>query len=332
MFFSQDILQRRGGKFGIVWLAATKCTPVSLSRRDYCTVSISKTCDDILKYICLEGQPLKPHGARPRLSLYLSSQLMFGVTRVYRKQVEFLSVEVRDLYMRFASAKQILQATEEGTDLAKIRMQKTSGFCTLQDPLIDMRESDFGVMRFQDERAIDPSNLPYIDFVQDVGPLFPVIMTPEHTISPKLSRINETKRPRTSSESESDDDTPLSFIAKGQKESTMDNVSKNTLSEIQQQLGHMTQALRILQEQHEEEKNQRVLLIEEIHALREEQQRQAEENRKILETFKNVMAVILNIFGLVKGRIKRRESNSRKATAESCTPAQTLPGHPQTTC
>ncbi|XP_022096641.1 meiotic recombination protein REC8 homolog isoform X2 [Acanthaster planci] len=191
MFFSQDILQRRGGKFGIVWLAATKCTPVSLSRRDYCTVSISKTCDDILKYICLEGQPLKPHGARPRLSLYLSSQLMFGVTRVYRKQVEFLSVEVRDLYMRFASAKQILQATEEGTDLAKIRMQKTSGFCTLQDPLIDMRESDFGVMRFQDERAIDPSNLPYIDFVQDVGPLFPVIMTPEHTISPKLSRINE---------------------------------------------------------------------------------------------------------------------------------------------
>ena len=47
--------------------------------------------DDIIKYICLDAEPVKPHGARPRLSLYLSSQLMFGVAKVYEKQIDYFS-------------------------------------------------------------------------------------------------------------------------------------------------------------------------------------------------------------------------------------------------
>ncbi|XP_033633636.1 meiotic recombination protein REC8 homolog [Asterias rubens] len=95
MFFSQDILKKRGGKFGIVWIAATKCRSVSLSKRDYFTVSISKTCDDIMKYVCLKAEPVKHHGAHPRLSLYLSSQLMFGVAKVYEKQIDYFSAKYR---------------------------------------------------------------------------------------------------------------------------------------------------------------------------------------------------------------------------------------------
>ena len=47
--------------------------------------------DDIMKYVCLKAEPVKHHGAHPRLSLYLSSQLMFGVAKVYEKQIDYFS-------------------------------------------------------------------------------------------------------------------------------------------------------------------------------------------------------------------------------------------------
>ncbi|KAK3599440.1 hypothetical protein CHS0354_036456 [Potamilus streckersoni] len=92
MFYSQDILSKRGGKFGIIWLAATRMH--QLTRRDIFSVTVSKACNDIIDYILLRAQPLRPGGPRPRLSLYLSSQLMFGVVQVYHRQQEYLLVDL----------------------------------------------------------------------------------------------------------------------------------------------------------------------------------------------------------------------------------------------
>ena len=49
------------------------------------------TCsDDLLAYIMLQANPLRPGAARPRFSLYLSSQLMYGVIKVYDRQQQYL--------------------------------------------------------------------------------------------------------------------------------------------------------------------------------------------------------------------------------------------------
>ncbi|XP_071793300.1 meiotic recombination protein REC8 homolog [Asterias amurensis] len=170
MFFSQDILKKRGGKFGIVWIAATKCRSVSLSKRDYFTVSISKTCDDIMKYICLKAEPVKHHGAHPRLSLYLSSQLMFGVAKVYEKQIDYFSADVRELYTRFSTAK-LTVGNFEGADVIQTQLPKsyrTNEFCTLSDPLIDVQDPEFGALRFLTENR-DLLPLANIDFLQDAS-------------------------------------------------------------------------------------------------------------------------------------------------------------------
>ncbi|KAL3864935.1 hypothetical protein ACJMK2_006578 [Sinanodonta woodiana] len=92
MFYSQDILSKRGGKFGIIWLAATRIH--QLTRRDISNVTVSKACNDIIDYILLRAPPIRPGGTRPRLSLYLSSQLMFGVVQVYYRQQEYLLVDL----------------------------------------------------------------------------------------------------------------------------------------------------------------------------------------------------------------------------------------------
>ncbi|XP_064616065.1 meiotic recombination protein REC8 homolog [Liolophura sinensis] len=99
MFYSQDILQKRGGRFGIIWLAATNFK--RLTRREFCSVNVNKTSDDILDYILLRALPSRPGAARPRLSLYLASQLMFGLTKVYGKQREYLLSDVTAMSTRF---------------------------------------------------------------------------------------------------------------------------------------------------------------------------------------------------------------------------------------
>ncbi|CAH1782112.1 unnamed protein product [Owenia fusiformis] len=99
MFYSQDILQKKGGKFGIVWIAATR--PSVLHRRDYSSVNVRRTCDDIIQYIVVQAPPRHPGGARPRFSLYLSAQLMYGVVKVYDRQSQILFSDAKSLSTRF---------------------------------------------------------------------------------------------------------------------------------------------------------------------------------------------------------------------------------------
>lgn len=46
--------------------------------------------DDILDYILVRIMPKKQGSGHPRFSLYLSSQLMYGVIRVFKRQNEYL--------------------------------------------------------------------------------------------------------------------------------------------------------------------------------------------------------------------------------------------------
>ncbi|XP_046327477.2 meiotic recombination protein REC8 homolog isoform X1 [Haliotis rufescens] len=98
MFYSHDILQKRGGKFGIVWVAATRSS--ELTRREYMSVRVKRTCDDIIDYILLRVPSTTRGRTRPRFSLYLSAQLMYGTVKVFRKQHQFLYDDTSTLWAR----------------------------------------------------------------------------------------------------------------------------------------------------------------------------------------------------------------------------------------
>ncbi|XP_065051154.1 meiotic recombination protein REC8 homolog [Rhopilema esculentum] len=92
MFFPKDVLIRKG-KFGIIWIAAThntgKCN--FLTKRDYFNVNVPRTCHDIL------------HPAIP-FALRLSSQLMFGVSKIYQKQTRITLEEAQQMWVRVNDA------------------------------------------------------------------------------------------------------------------------------------------------------------------------------------------------------------------------------------
>ncbi|CEH17847.1 Sister chromatid cohesion complex Cohesin, subunit RAD21/SCC1 [Ceraceosorus bombacis] len=85
MFYSADILggPRRG--LGLVWLAATlgaKNAIRKLNKRDIATCDIGKTCEAVMN-------PKEP------MALRLSSQLLYGVVRIYVQQSETWMAEVQ---------------------------------------------------------------------------------------------------------------------------------------------------------------------------------------------------------------------------------------------
>ncbi|PWN47717.1 hypothetical protein IE53DRAFT_233763 [Violaceomyces palustris] len=114
MFYNNDILARRKGGLSVVWLAATigRQSPFrKLSRREIMSVNIPKTCATV-------ASPPEP------MALRLSSQLMFGVVRIYGQQAEawFSDVHSTHVYIRklitdirIAAAK---PGTKESLDMA----------------------------------------------------------------------------------------------------------------------------------------------------------------------------------------------------------------------
>nr|AAX30367.1 SJCHGC03111 protein [Schistosoma japonicum] len=78
MFYSVDLLSAHRGKFGIIWLAATRVRK-QLSRKELNSINIVSACNEITAYILGKTQL--------RLSLYLASQLTFGVCIIYREKV-----------------------------------------------------------------------------------------------------------------------------------------------------------------------------------------------------------------------------------------------------
>ncbi|KAF7667320.1 hypothetical protein LDENG_00067580 [Lucifuga dentata] len=57
-----------------------------------------------MNYVTAQVPPLQPNLPKPRFSLYLSSQLQYGVVVVYHKQCGFLLEEVQQTIMRLMRA------------------------------------------------------------------------------------------------------------------------------------------------------------------------------------------------------------------------------------
>ncbi|XP_067139950.1 meiotic recombination protein REC8 homolog [Centruroides vittatus] len=138
MFYAQEILHKRGGKFGIIWLAATN--PKLLTRRDYATVNVDKICSDIIDHILhrLSAQTGKKSS---RFSLYLSSKLMFGVIYVFRKQHGYLLDDTRVLQEGLYTRPEIKK------DETQLQIKYPA--VTLEDPMEANVNPEFG--RFSEE-------------------------------------------------------------------------------------------------------------------------------------------------------------------------------------
>ncbi|CDQ87256.1 unnamed protein product [Oncorhynchus mykiss] len=88
MFFSPSVLNRHTGCFSTIWLAATK--GIKIPQKDFLKVNVQRTCNDIMDYVLVRIPPPLPGLPRPRFSLYLSSQLQYGVIIVYHRQCGML--------------------------------------------------------------------------------------------------------------------------------------------------------------------------------------------------------------------------------------------------
>ncbi|PWN27320.1 hypothetical protein BDZ90DRAFT_279681 [Jaminaea rosea] len=88
MFYSQQMLAKRTG-LGIVWLAATlgnRSTALKkITRRELDGINISKACDSV-------ASPSEP------MALRLSSQLMYGVVRLYSQKSEQFVLDVSQVH------------------------------------------------------------------------------------------------------------------------------------------------------------------------------------------------------------------------------------------
>ncbi|XP_019737128.1 meiotic recombination protein REC8 homolog isoform X2 [Hippocampus comes] len=95
MFYYPVVLKRGTGCFSTIWLVATR--GVTVTRRELLQVNVPRTCDDIMSYILEQVQPPQPDMPRPRFSLYLSSQLQYGVVVVYHRQCAMFLKELQSL-------------------------------------------------------------------------------------------------------------------------------------------------------------------------------------------------------------------------------------------
>ncbi|RVE58933.1 hypothetical protein OJAV_G00199260 [Oryzias javanicus] len=103
MFYYPNVLQRHTGCFSTIWLAATK--GIQVHRKELVKVNVKRTCGAILDYITAQVPPPQPNQTRPRFSLYLSSQLQYGVVVVYYKQCGFLLEEIQQTIQRLLRCK-----------------------------------------------------------------------------------------------------------------------------------------------------------------------------------------------------------------------------------
>uniref|UniRef100_A0A096MH08 REC8 meiotic recombination protein b n=1 Tax=Poecilia formosa TaxID=48698 RepID=A0A096MH08_POEFO len=145
MFYYPAVLNRRSGCFSTIWLVATK--GIKVPRRDFLKVNVKRSCDDIMNYLLERVAPPQPGLPRPRFSLYLSSQLQYGIILVYHRQCTIFLEEVQSILG------QLLKQRSSGkTDLSG----PSKSAAVLPDALFLMEETEgapdplFGAMLLQD--------------------------------------------------------------------------------------------------------------------------------------------------------------------------------------
>ncbi|KFD47883.1 hypothetical protein M513_11236 [Trichuris suis] len=91
MFYSWNILARKDGKFSVIWLAATR--ERKLSKKQCESVNLCNSCSELCKHI---PSPDRVKSVE-RFSLYLCSQLMFGIVVIFNRKHEYLLRELEQI-------------------------------------------------------------------------------------------------------------------------------------------------------------------------------------------------------------------------------------------
>ncbi|XP_073431631.1 meiotic recombination protein REC8 homolog [Dendrobates tinctorius] len=180
MFYYPNVLQRRTGCFSTVWLAATKGSKIV--KREYLKVNVVITCQKIIQYILQQVPPPYRGCPIPRLSLYLSAQLSYGVVCVYHRQCDLLIEEAKITIERLCK-------TEKR---ASIDLPHTEQHFLLPDNMMVMQMLEeapdpfFGIMEISSELP-DPMLIPQISQVLET--LGSTIAIPART--PRLRKTRQ---------------------------------------------------------------------------------------------------------------------------------------------
>ncbi|RUS18960.1 Rec8 like protein-domain-containing protein [Endogone sp. FLAS-F59071] len=180
MFYSKEILTRRNGGFGVIWLAATlgsKSNLKKLSRKEVIGVDIAKACEYI---------------TRPpeHLALRLSSNLMVGVARVYNQQYQFYYVDVNNVWLKL---KRELVALQSGDIDMAVTGAKPDAITLMED------DPEFDMEMMEINRGVKDSVVPEIDFGWVIMPVAEPLTLSEGTV-PTLTpphRTSEQQRRKT---------------------------------------------------------------------------------------------------------------------------------------
>ncbi|XP_027012548.2 meiotic recombination protein REC8 homolog isoform X1 [Tachysurus fulvidraco] len=186
MFYYPNVLNHKTGCFATIWLAATKAR--KMNRRDLLKVNVQSTCTDIMDYVLVRVPSLAAGLPRPRFSLYLSSQLQYGIVLVFHRQCQLLLEEIQeaiDRLHRYHVQAQIDMVPEE------IRQTQT-----LPDALALLTETEgardpfFGSIEFG-----LPSPTSLMQLAQELG-----VVSPESLHSPPVEGITASQESITMTE------------------------------------------------------------------------------------------------------------------------------------
>nr|XP_020492772.1 meiotic recombination protein REC8 homolog [Labrus bergylta] len=174
MFYYPTVLKRHSGCFSTIWLVATK--GIRVTRRDFLKVNVKVTCDDIVNYVLERVPPPLPDLPRPRFSLYLSSQLQYGIILVFHRQCVIFLEELQSVVGQL-----VKQRTSQ-----KIDMDEHSRLALdFPDALTLLEEAEgapdplFGVMSMHDSMP-SPTTLIEMgkDFLRETSPEHPEQTSP----------------------------------------------------------------------------------------------------------------------------------------------------------
>ncbi|XP_049440003.1 meiotic recombination protein REC8 homolog [Epinephelus fuscoguttatus] len=197
MFYYPAVLKRHTGCFSTIWLVATK--GIRVTRRDFLKVNVIRTCDDIMNYLLVQVPPPQPGLPRPRFSLYLSSQLQYGVILVYHRQCAILLEELQSIVGQL-----VKQRTAQKIDMD----EQSRHALDFPDALSLLEEAEgapdplFGVMSMQ-EAMPSPNTLIQMgqEYLRGASPEHPELTPPtaaaagasDVTASPDTITLRETE-------------------------------------------------------------------------------------------------------------------------------------------
>ncbi|CAL8311812.1 unnamed protein product [Merluccius merluccius] len=142
MFYYPNVLHRHTGCFSTIWLAATK--GIKVTRRELLKVNVGRTCQDIMDYVLVRVPPPTLDLPKPRFSLYLSSQLQYGVVVVYHRQCRFLLEDSQQIVERLLRPEPCSRI--DIAELDRVTLDLADNLCLMEEAE-GAQDPFFGLMR-----------------------------------------------------------------------------------------------------------------------------------------------------------------------------------------